>query len=78
MFVQIYVICGGKYPPLNGDMPVIEPLKISNTETNDSSKIESVVSIMGRLATVVENRNVRVRNSIVENSTFSQIIVMLF
>ena len=55
------MICRGKYPPLNGDMPVIEPLKIRNMEKNGSSKIESVVSIMERLATVAENRNVRVR-----------------
>ena len=37
-----------------------------------------MVSIIGRLATVIENRNVREINSIVKNNTSSQIIVLHF
>ena len=37
-----------------------------------------MVSIIGRLATEVKNRNVREINSIVKNNTSSQIIVLHF
>ena len=32
------VICRGKHPLLNGDMPVIELVKIGSIEKNDGSK----------------------------------------
>ena len=61
-------------------MLVIEPLKIRSSETGDVSKIGSVVSVMGRLATVAENRNVNVSNIIDanENTASAQIIVSHF
>ena len=74
------VICRGKYPPLNGDMPCIEPTK--STKEKDDNVICNVVDIMGRLASVAEknsgmNSTPNVVKTVIESQS-SQVITLHF
>ena len=71
-------ICRGKHPSLNVDIPVIDPFKITNSEKNEILKMDSMISIVGRLATMAETKNVKARQDNDNSIASSQIVVLHF